>query len=257
MIQRLRSLWGSDQDEPEYDAIWIQRQTYKGGWDRQYPNTAFDGIPERPENDDDLWVPGKGRFRAITRVDNHYGDVLWEYKTADADELYDERREEHRRDQQRERLEGMSLEEVEAEWEGDTNHLDLVSEYEIGERYLELMKEQQEEQRQPEKPAEPIEQQKALLGLKALESEAFIEQYGEDIALSVLTDSTSGHSGKAEGDTHPFANLMAEMTNNPDQFEDFVGATGAGLGNALREFGEASNNSDAKFSMPGDTQQER
>lgn len=135
MLQRLRAFLGVDKDGSDWDEIWIERLTHEGGWVRQYPNTVFDEPPDRPESDNDPWLTWKGRFRAITREDNQYGEILWEYETANADEHYAEQREKAR---QRELLMAMSIEEVEEEYFEGPNRLDALDTSEIRERYDEL-----------------------------------------------------------------------------------------------------------------------
>lgn len=230
MWQRLRGILGTEKAAPDWDELWIERQTYEGGWVRQYPNTAFDRLPEQPEHDDNMWILEEGRYRAITRVDNHYGDILWEYETADADDYYAERRTEARRDEQREELETMSLAEIEAELEGDTTRLDLLPQHKIREQYQKRVNDQQGATTSEQTDHDPITQQKARLAEEALNSEAFTEEYGEAITLSLLVDSET--SDPTACSTASESGVSTDIIENTDKFEEVAERTGQGLGAA-------------------------
>ena len=97
--------------------------TYQGGWQNYY-QTSYGSPPSRPESDDEIRILGdeEGRFRCIRRKDSHINTVIWEYKTADAEETYATRR---RRASQREQLAEMDQEEIRVEIEKRSELTDL------------------------------------------------------------------------------------------------------------------------------------
>lgn len=117
----------------------IQRRTHRGGWKNSHKNIYIPEPEDRPTDDDDWWILDPGHYRHVRRVDGQYDEVLWEYKTSDAEEWYEEQRTqvkiEQERERQRQQLRAMSFEEVKAEYFGETNRLDLLGLDELQERY--------------------------------------------------------------------------------------------------------------------------
>jgi len=93
---------------------------------------GVDASTPKPNSDDEFPITGiPGRYRLIKRVDGRIKETIWRYETADADEWYERRRQEER---QREKLETMTLEEVEDEVWGRTERLDQLDPKEIQDR---------------------------------------------------------------------------------------------------------------------------
>lgn len=258
MMQRLRALLGLDRTVTQAADIWLERQTYQGGWERQYPNTAFDGVPARPETDDNKWLLGPGRYRLVTRTDGRYGAILWEYETADADAQYAERREDAHRNRQREELETMSLDEVKAELYGETNELDLLADWEIRERFLALQAETTATSEPPANQNVTTEDLQARFAVQALNSDAFIEQYGESIALDAVLNSSSDNRAGKHQDVGPFPELVNEIAHDPEQLEEVGHYAGQGVRAALNEFSNGGKDSGpTRFTFEGESEQNK
>lgn len=87
----------------------LHRMTHKGGW-KDYGGGAWG---ERLSPDTELIGDSEGRFRLIRRVDGRIQDVIWTRDTPDADAAYEQER---KRDEQRELMRQLSLEDLHEEW---------------------------------------------------------------------------------------------------------------------------------------------
>lgn len=100
--------------------------THKGGW-KDYGGGAW-GDPLSADTD---VIVSEGRFRCIRRMDGRIHEVLWTRETPDADIEYEQER---KRDEQRELMRELSLEELQDEWV-DPDRLSALPRSEIDEFY--------------------------------------------------------------------------------------------------------------------------
>lgn len=144
-LERLLPWRSIEEPSVQYE---MQRMTHKGGWKGHLSEVYIPEPEAKPTEDDNWWLDWPGRYRHIRRVDGRIDEVLWTYETADAQEWYDQKREEEqlerKREPQRKRLQEMSFEEVEAEYFGESDELNRLEWEEIRDRY-ETLKDQQSE----------------------------------------------------------------------------------------------------------------
>jgi len=131
LLQAVRNRIASDNRSVQYE---VQLMTPAGGWKRHQP-FHWDGKYGEPDPDDGYLLTTPGRYREIRRVEGRIDEVIWTYKTPDAEAYYQAEKE-------RTRLSELSITELLSELEQGDEITELDQSELVHEARMRVIKEE-------------------------------------------------------------------------------------------------------------------